>query len=127
MKLKLLAIAALAILTLNSSAWAHFVWITIAKDSAGKPQAQVHFSELAEPDVATLLDKVAAVKVWSRLMPSTCAKSSRASVRGLSTPASANRRVASSNITVPPLQIPPAGRPGGRRLWAFRNRAAATC
>jgi hypothetical protein len=66
MKLKLFALAALAVVTLNSPAWAHFIWITIAKDSAGKPQAQVHFSELAEPDVATLLDKVATVKVWSR-------------------------------------------------------------
>lgn len=66
MKLKLFVLAALAVFTLNSPAWAHFIWITIAKDSAGKPQAQVHFAELAEPDVATLLDKVATVKVWSR-------------------------------------------------------------
>jgi uncharacterized GH25 family protein len=66
MKLKLFALAAFVLVNLNSPAWAHFVWITIAKDIAGKPQAQVHFSELAEPDVATLLDKVATVKVWSR-------------------------------------------------------------
>ena len=66
MKLKLVVLAALAVLWSQSPLLAHFVWITVAKDSAGQPQAQVHFSELAEPDAANLLDKVAAVKVWSR-------------------------------------------------------------
>ena len=66
MKFKLLVLTALGIVLAQSSALAHFVWITVAKDSAGQPQAQVHFSELAEPDAANLLDRVAAVKVWSR-------------------------------------------------------------
>ncbi|MCI0359816.1 MAG: DUF3386 family protein [Planctomycetaceae bacterium] len=69
MKTRLLAITAFTVffaLAASSPAWAHFVWITVAKDSAGQPQAQVHFSELAEPDSANLLDKVAAVQVWTR-------------------------------------------------------------
>jgi uncharacterized GH25 family protein len=77
MKLKLMLIVALALAGIPSSAWAHFVWITVAKDSAGQPQAQVHFSELAEPDVANLLDKITTVKVWSR---SAAGKSSALSV-----------------------------------------------
>lgn len=66
MKLKLMLLAVLGLITTQSPALAHFVWITVAKDSAGQPQAQVHFSELAEPDSAALLDRVAATKVWSR-------------------------------------------------------------
>jgi hypothetical protein len=66
MKMKLLALAGLILLWASAPASAHFVWITVAKDSAGQPQAQVHFSELAEPDAANLLDKIAAVSVWSR-------------------------------------------------------------
>ncbi len=66
MKLKLILLTALGLVAAQSPALAQFVWITVAKDSAGQPQAQVHFSELAEPDSAALLDKIAAVKVWSR-------------------------------------------------------------
>jgi uncharacterized GH25 family protein len=66
MKLKLFVLAALGLAAVQSPVLAHFVWITVAKDSAGQPQAQVHFSEMAEPDAANLLDRVAAVKVWSR-------------------------------------------------------------
>ena len=66
MKFKLFVLAALGLVAAQSQALAHFVWITVAKDSAGQPQAQVHFSEMAEPDAANLLDRVAAVKVWSR-------------------------------------------------------------
>ena len=36
------------------------------RQRAASPQAHVRFSELAEPDSADLLDKVAAVKVWRR-------------------------------------------------------------
>jgi hypothetical protein len=66
MKLKLFVLAALGLAAVQSQALAHFVWITVAKDSAGQPQAQVHFSEMAEPDAANLLDRVASVKVWTR-------------------------------------------------------------
>jgi hypothetical protein len=54
--------AALAV----SSARAHFVWVAVEPDTSGQPAAHVWFGELAEPDSAELLDKIAAVKVWRR-------------------------------------------------------------
>lgn len=48
------------------TASAHFVWLAVEKDSGGQPTANVWFSELAEPDSAELLDRIAAVNVWSR-------------------------------------------------------------
>jgi uncharacterized GH25 family protein len=45
---------------------AHFVWVAVEKSSAGAATAQVWFSELAEADAANLIDKIAAVKVWTR-------------------------------------------------------------
>ena len=59
-------IAVAAALTLANTASAHFVWVVVAADSSGQPAAQVYFSELAEPDSADLLDKIAATQVWSR-------------------------------------------------------------
>src|SRR5688572_16608754 len=66
MKMLPLSLAAAATLLAASSASAHFVWIVAASDASGQPAAQVYFSELAEPDSADLLDKIAATKVWSR-------------------------------------------------------------
>jgi uncharacterized GH25 family protein len=66
MNARLLPLAALLVALSAVPAFAHFVWITVAKDSAGQEQVQVHFSELAEPDVATLLDRITNVKVWGR-------------------------------------------------------------
>ena len=66
MNLKLTLLACLGALAVQMPASAHFVWITVAKDASGQPQAQVHFSELAEPDSAALLERIASVKVWSR-------------------------------------------------------------
>jgi hypothetical protein len=60
-----MAIAAL-LLAVASPAAAHFVWVSIEASSSGPPTAHVWFSELAEPDSADLLDKIAAVKVWRR-------------------------------------------------------------
>jgi len=45
---------------------AHFVWLSVEKDSSGKPAAHVWFSELAEPDSADLLDKITSIKVTAR-------------------------------------------------------------
>ncbi len=59
-------VAAIALLLAASPAWAHFVWLSIEKDTTGQPAAHVWFSELAEPDSADLLDKLGAIKVWSR-------------------------------------------------------------
>ena len=58
--------AMLLLVLLASPAWAHFVWVAVLADSAGKPAVHVWFSELAEPDSADLIDKIATVKVWSR-------------------------------------------------------------
>jgi uncharacterized GH25 family protein len=66
MKSLLPFVAVLALAGLASPALAHFVWVAVEKDSAGQPAAHVWFSELAEPDSADLLDKIATVKVWSR-------------------------------------------------------------
>ena len=49
-----------------NSAHAHFVWVAVQTDSSGQPQANVWFSELAEPDDEALIDKIAQTKVWSR-------------------------------------------------------------
>lgn len=46
-------------------AQAHFVWLAIEKASDGAPVARVWFSELAEPDSAELLDRIARVEVWA--------------------------------------------------------------
>lgn len=48
------------------AASAHFVWVAIVEESGGQPAVNVWFSELAEPDSAELLDRIAKVKVWSR-------------------------------------------------------------
>ncbi|HUE69313.1 MAG TPA: DUF3386 family protein [Pirellulaceae bacterium] len=48
------------------AAQAHFVWVAVQNDSTGQPQAHVWFSELAEPDDAALIDKIAQTKAWSR-------------------------------------------------------------
>jgi hypothetical protein len=66
MKSRLLFAALLALLGATSPAFAHFVWVSVEKDSAGQPAAHVWFSELAEPDNADLLDKITTIKVWSR-------------------------------------------------------------
>jgi uncharacterized GH25 family protein len=66
MNARLLLLAALLVAFTAAPAFAHFVWITVARDSSGQEQVQVHFSELAEPDVAMLLDRITAVKVWGR-------------------------------------------------------------
>src|SRR5688500_14175415 len=65
MKLFSLLFAAAA-LAFAAPASAHFVWVVAQADSAGQPSAQVYFGELAEPDSADLLDKIAATKAWSR-------------------------------------------------------------
>jgi hypothetical protein len=57
--------AAAAVL-MAQAASAHFVWVAVQKDSGSQPQVHVWFSELAEPDSAELLDRIAKVKVWSR-------------------------------------------------------------
>jgi uncharacterized GH25 family protein len=66
MKTCLVPLALAAVLAMAPPTWAHFVWIAIENDSAGQPAAHVWFSELAEPDSADLLDKIAATKAWSR-------------------------------------------------------------
>ncbi|MEX2172791.1 MAG: DUF4198 domain-containing protein [Pirellulaceae bacterium] len=66
MLLRTFGLASLLLALLAAPASAHFVWITIDKDSGGQPQLQVHFSELAEPDSADLLDRVSAIEVWTR-------------------------------------------------------------
>ena len=66
MKSRSFTAALLCLVAVASPAFAHFVWVAVEKDSAGQPAAHVWFSELAEPDSAELLDKIAAVKVWSR-------------------------------------------------------------
>jgi uncharacterized GH25 family protein len=66
MKTRSLVLAGLLVALTAAPAAAHFVWITVAKDSSGQQQVQIHFSELAEPDVATLLDRIATVQVWGR-------------------------------------------------------------
>jgi len=55
-----------ALLLAAAPARAHFVWVSVEKDSSGKPAAHVWFSELAEPDSAELLDRITSVKVTSR-------------------------------------------------------------
>lgn len=60
-----LVMAALA-MTVNS-ARAHFVWVSVQTTSSGQPQAHIWFSELAEPDDAALVDKIAQTKAWSRV------------------------------------------------------------
>jgi uncharacterized GH25 family protein len=66
MKLHRLLVALLVVLVSAPQLLAHFVFVAIANDSSGRPAAHVWFSELAEPDNAELLDKLAAIKVWSR-------------------------------------------------------------
>ena len=66
MKIRIAPLLAAALLAAATPAWAHFVWISVEKDSSGQPAAHVWFSELAEPDSADLLDKIAAIKAWSR-------------------------------------------------------------
>ncbi|MDX1947831.1 MAG: DUF4198 domain-containing protein [Pirellulaceae bacterium] len=66
MQFRHLGFASLLLALVASPALAHFVWVAVEKDSSGQPTAKVWFSELAEPDVAKLLDKVTAVKVWTR-------------------------------------------------------------
>lgn len=66
MKSRMTALAALVMLAVATPAWAHFVWISVEKDSSGQPAANVWFSELAEPDSAVLLDKITTIKAWSR-------------------------------------------------------------
>lgn len=58
--------APLALLLAASPALAHFVWLSVEKDSSGKPAVHVYFAELAEPDSAELLDRVTSIKVLSR-------------------------------------------------------------
>src|SRR5262245_34570471 len=65
MKSRLVLFAWLELVGTASPAFAHFVWVSVEKDSAGHPTANVWFSELAEPDSADLIDRVTAVKVWS--------------------------------------------------------------
>jgi len=52
-------------LSIAALAEAHFVWVAIEKDRDGSPVARVWFSELAEPDNAELLDRIARVEVWA--------------------------------------------------------------
>jgi uncharacterized GH25 family protein len=66
MKSRFALLAALVFALMASPALAHFVWVAVEKDSAGVSTAQVWFSELAEADAANLIDKIAAVKVWTR-------------------------------------------------------------
>ena len=66
MKIRIAPLLAAALLAAATPARAHFVWISLEKDSSGQPAAHVWFSELAEPDSADLLDKIAATKAWSR-------------------------------------------------------------
>jgi hypothetical protein len=56
----------LALLVTAPAAMAHFVWVSVEKDSSGQPAAHVWFSELAEPDSADLLDKITTIKVAGR-------------------------------------------------------------
>ncbi len=58
--------ATAALLVAAAPASAHFVWVSVEKDSSGQPAAHVWFSELAEPDTAELLDRIAAIQVTSR-------------------------------------------------------------
>src|SRR5688572_307668 len=60
------SLTAAVIVLMAQAASAHFVWVAIEKDSGGQPKVNVWFSELAEPDSADLLDRIAKVKVWSR-------------------------------------------------------------
>ena len=65
--MKLRSLAALAaLLSFVAPALAHFPWVAVDKDSSGQPAAHVWFAELAEPDAAKLLDKITAIKVWTR-------------------------------------------------------------
>lgn len=66
MRLRTFPLAALVLTAVAIPAQAHFVWVAIEKDSEGQHAAHVWFSELAEPDSADLLDKIAATKAWSR-------------------------------------------------------------
>jgi uncharacterized GH25 family protein len=66
MKRCLIPLVAAAVLVFSTAARAHFVWISVEKDRSGQPAAHVWFSELAEPDSADLLDRIAATKAWSR-------------------------------------------------------------
>lgn len=66
MKSHRILFALVALVSAAPPAAAHFVWVSVERDSSGQPAAHVWFSELAEPDDAALLDKIAAVKVWSR-------------------------------------------------------------
>lgn len=62
----LFASSAAAWLLLALPAQAHFVWVLVQNNSSGQPQAKVFFSELAEEDDETLLDKIAQTKVSAR-------------------------------------------------------------
>jgi hypothetical protein len=66
MRFCLLLAALAAMLMAQAAASAHFVWVAVEKDSGGQPTVNVWFSELAEPDSADLLDRIAKVNVWSR-------------------------------------------------------------
>lgn len=59
------ALLAVAML-LSSAAHAHFVWIGVQPDAAGKPMAHVWFGEAAAPGEADLIGRVAKAKVWVR-------------------------------------------------------------
>jgi hypothetical protein len=48
------------------AAQAHFVWAAVAPDAAGKPAAQLWFSEGAAPGEANLVAKIGHSKAWRR-------------------------------------------------------------
>lgn len=48
------------------AARAHFIWAAVAPDAAGKPAAQLWFSEGAAPGDANLLAKIGHSKAWRR-------------------------------------------------------------
>src|SRR5688572_3696447 len=66
MKTRIAPLLTAVLLAVAAPAQAHFVWISVEKDSSGQPAAHVWFSELAEPDSADLLDKIVTTKAWSR-------------------------------------------------------------
>ncbi len=67
---RLFSLTIVAFFLAASTAQAHFVWVAVQKDSAGKQQAHIWFSELAEPDDEKLIDKIAQTQAWSRTIDS---------------------------------------------------------
>ncbi len=66
MKTRSMIGALLGLVLMTGSLYGHFIWAVMEKTESGDPQAQLYFSETANPDSAEFLDRLTRLQAWHR-------------------------------------------------------------